>query len=453
MATSFYSRMKKNIIFRLLGKTNVSFWILMALPVGILLGHFAPEFSINLKYISTVFLNMIKILVVPLLFSTLYVGIIGHGNDLGGVGRLAVKCFIYFEVVTSFALVFGLVVANIVKPGKGVDLSGLDTEDLPASTSHKWYDYLNDIVPSSFFKAAADDKVLQIVFCAVVFSIASAQLPEEQRRGMSEFLFALSQIMFKVVAIIMNFAPFGVLGAIASTVGKSGLKVLITLGKLVLTLYGTLILFVALILIPVLVIAKVRIIPFFKQISQPMILAFTTASSESALPIALRKLEDFGIPYNIVSFVLPVGYSFNLDGSTLYLSLAAMFCAQASNVEIPIGKQIMLLLTLMISSKGVAAVPRASLIVLLGTIQSYGIPKTPVSLILGVDAFMDMARTVTNVTGNCIASVVISRWEGKYPPYGKFEGRWAGMDPRNKEGNIDEVEKTDVPSTNNDDKV
>ncbi|PVV01858.1 hypothetical protein BB560_003710 [Smittium megazygosporum] len=439
-----WSRIKNNIVFRLLRKTNLSFWIILALPIGIILGNFAPKFSVNLVYLSNLFLNMIKIIVVPLIFSTLYVGIVGHGNHMGTVGRLALKCLIYFEAVTTLALIFGLVMANIAKPGKGVNVSDMDPEGLPPTTSHKWYDYLNDAVPTSFFKAAVDDKVLQIVFCSAMFSVAAAKLPEEKRKGMNDFLFGLSEIMFKVVGLVMNFAPVGVLSAVASTIGKNGLSVLASLGKLVGYLYITLILFILLVIIPILLVAKINPIKFFKQISQPVILGFTTASSESALPIALRLLEEFGLPYNIVAFVLPVGYSFNLDGSTLYLALAAIFCAQASDINLPISKQIVLMLTLMLSSKGVAAVPRASLVVLLGALSSFNIPRAPVSLILGVDAFMDMARTCTNIIGNCAAAAVISRWEGAYPPYGRWEGRWANMNPNIKDRDSDNTSEEDL---------
>ncbi|OLY78151.1 Proton/sodium-glutamate symport protein [Smittium mucronatum] len=430
-------------------KTSLTFWILLALPVGIGMGVLWPKFSSQLKPISDVFLSMIKCLVTPLIFSTLYIGIVGHGGELKDVGRLAIKSLVYFEVITTFALVVGLAMGNIVKPGKGANIVNVDTGGLPTRGPVTWQEYLADIVPTSFFLAASNNKVLQVVFCSIMFSIAALKLPEEQRRPMTKFLQALSDIMFRVTVIVMYYAPIGIVAITAYSVGLYGLKVIVSLGKLVLTLYGTLILFVCIILIPVLLLAKIRVIAFFRQIHQPLILAFTTASSESALPLAMKKLEEFGIPKSIVSFVLPTGYSFNLDGSTLHLSLASLFCAQAAKVTLTASQQIVLMLTLLLSSKGVAAVPRASIIVLYAAVDSFNIPKEAVALILGADVFMDMARTFTNVCGNCIAAVVIARWEKAYPPYGEFTGEWEGKDFRvaqNKEQLEQSVEESTIES-------
>ncbi|OMJ28585.1 Proton glutamate symport protein [Smittium culicis] len=432
------------LLGRILKKTNLTFWILIALPIGIGIGAAWPKFGKQLKTFSDVFLHMIKCLVTPLIFSTLYVGIVGHEGDLKSVGRLAIKALIYFEVVSTFALAFGLIMGNIVKPGKGASIVGVSLSGFPTNGPITWQDYVLDIFPTSFFQAASENKVLQVVFCAIMFSTAALKIPKENRDTMTEFLKNLADIMFKVTGYVMFFAPIGIVCITAYSVGTFGLKVLLSLGKLVLTCYATLLLFIFLILVPILLVSKVRLIPFLKCIPQPMILAFTTASSESALPIALKNLEDFGIPKSIVSFVLPTGYSFNLDGSTLYLSLAALFCAQASEVHLSASQQVVLMLTLMLSSKGIAAVPRASIIVLYAAVESFGIPKETVALILGADVFMDMARTCTNLTGNCVASVVIARWEGAYPPYGEFTGRWEGKDFRVKQSkeHSDSIETT-----------
>ncbi|KAJ2782035.1 hypothetical protein GGI15_003044 [Coemansia interrupta] len=423
-------------------------WIILGLVLGIVVGHTAPSFAVKIKPLADAFLRMISSLVTPLIFSTLVVGIAAHGDDLATVGRLAIKALVYFEIVSTLAILLGLLMVNAVKPGRGTHIQ--PNGDVPATNGTiTWDGELFKIIPKSFFQAAADGEVLQIVFCALMFAIGLCRVPSRPvRRVMISFLHSLSETMFKVTGLVMNYAPIGIGCSIAATVGKNGLKVLISLGKLVGTLYGTLAIFIIVVLIPVMLISKVPVKLFFKTVWQPFLLAFTTASSESALPKAMENLEQqMGIPKKIVGFVIPTGYSFNLDGTSLYLSLAAIFCAQATNTHLPVGKQIVLMLTLMLTSKGVAAIPRASFVVLAAALGNFDIPSDALSLILGVDAFMDMARTGVNVMGNCLAACVVARWEGVYPPYGRWEGRWAELDPRLEPGQDDGLDATFQPDS------
>ncbi|KAF9929029.1 hypothetical protein FBU30_001938 [Linnemannia zychae] len=397
-------------------KTNLTIWIIVGMIVGILVGNFAPDFAVQIKPMGDVFIRLIGNVVGPLIFSTLVVGIAGHGDDLAKVGRLAVKSIVYFEVVTTFALIIGLLAVNIAKPGTGY--AGKPIEGPAVNVTGKpitWITEIETIVPEAFFKAMADHSaVLAIVFCAAMFSVAIMRADAKSKKVMVDFNSSLSLIMFKVVELIMNYAPFGIGCAIAATVGKYGLGVLVVTGKLVGTLYATLIIFALIILLPVLLISRIPIIQFARAAGPPFLMAFATASSESALPKAMENMVAFGCPPEIVAFVIPTGYSFNLDGSTLYLALASMFCAQVSGISKSVGEQIVIMLTLMLSSKGVAAVPRASFIVLTATLTNAHIPLDGLSLILGVDAFMDMARTSINVLGNMTACCVISRWEGAF---------------------------------------
>jgi proton glutamate symport protein len=399
-------------------------WIVISMVVGILLGWLFPDLpagqkgfqASDLRVLSTIFLRMIKSLIVPLLFSTLVVGIAGHGDDMKRVGRLAFRSILYFELVTTLALAVGLFAVNIVKPGQGVNLTSASAE-AGAEFARKQTTFsgvIEHTVPQSFFEAAAANEVLQIVFFAIIFAVALSQVQGPAKTFMLSASESLSEVMFKFVGIVMKFAPFGIGGAIAVTVGKSGLGVLRNLGVLVLTLYGALIAFVLLVLIPVAILFKVPIRRFWQATKEPWLIAFTTASSEAALPLALQRMERLGVPRRIVSFVLPTGYSFNLDGSTLYLALASVFVAQAAGIDMPIGTQILMMLTLMLTSKGVAAVPRASLVILSGALTQFGLPLQGVAVILGVDALMDMARTSINLVGNCLATVVMARWEGVF---------------------------------------
>ncbi|KAF9409864.1 hypothetical protein BGZ94_001832 [Podila epigama] len=403
------------VAFRFLKrKTNLTMWIIVAMIVGIILGHFAPTFAQEIKPLGDLFLRMIQCVVGPLIFSTLVVGIAGHGDDLARVGRLALKSIIYFEVVTTFALIVGLLAVNIAKPGSGFSMDGLTAPE-SAGKPVTWAHELEQIVPTAFFAAMANPKaVLAIVFCAIMFSVAIMLADSDSKKVMLAFNDSLSKIMFKVVDLVMNYAPIGIGASLAATVGKYGLTALGASGRLVGTLYLTLIIFAVLILLPIVLFARIPLKDFARLAGEPFIMAFATASSETALPKAMENMIAFGCPPEIVAFVIPTGYSFNLDGSTLYLALAAMFCAQVAGVSKTIGEQIIMMLTLMLTSKGVAAVPRASFIVLMATLSSANIPTEPLALILGVDAFMDMARTSINVLGNMIACAVVSRWEGQF---------------------------------------
>ena len=390
-------------------------WIIVGMAAGILLGALAPDAGMALKPLSDVFLRMIKSIVVPLIFSTLVIGVAGHGDDLKRVGRLALKSIIYFEAVTTLALAVGLLAVNLLRPGDGVQLPAPAAGTAPAvSGGVTLSGLLQHLVPQSFFEAAANNDVLSIVFWSVLFAVALTQIREGPRDVVVRLCEALVEIMFKFTAIVMRFAPIGIGAAIAYTVGHSGLSVLTSLGKLILTLYLALVVFIVFVLLPVAALTGVPVRRFFGAVKEPALIAFSTASSEAALPKAMVQMEAIGVPRRIVAFVIPTGYSFNLDGSTLYLAVAAVFAAQAAGVALTLGQQLVMMLTLMLTSKGVAGVPRAALVILSGTLASFHIPLEAVAVILGVDAVMDMARTSVNVVGNCLASVVMARWEGEY---------------------------------------
>ncbi|MEP6765866.1 MAG: cation:dicarboxylase symporter family transporter [Gemmatimonadaceae bacterium] len=390
-------------------------WIVIALIGGVLLGWKAPTIAVQLKPFSNIFLSMIKMLIVPLLFSTLVVGIAGHGDDMKKVGKLAFRSIVYFEIVTTLALVIGLVAVNVFKPGVGVNLQNagaVDDFSAMSKNSPTWGSVLEHTVPTSFFKAASENEVLQIVFFAIIFAVALARVQGPSKRIALDFFQAISDIMFKFVGIVMAFAPIGIGAALAYTIGKSGLGVMLNLGKLIGTLYLSLVVLVLFVFIPVALIARVPLARFWKYVREPWLIAFTTASSEAALPLAMTQMEKFGVPPRIVAFVLPTGYSFNLDGSTLYLAIASVFAAQAAGINMPLSAQLAMMFTLMLTSKGVAAVPRASLVILSGALTQFGLPLEAVAVILGVDAIMDMARTSINLVGNCLATAVMARWEG-----------------------------------------
>jgi len=390
-------------------------WIIISMVVGILIGMYAPEFAVKLKPLSTVFLRMIKSIIAPLIFATLVVGIAGHGDDMKRVGRLALKSIIYFEIVTTLALAIGLFAVNLVRPGEGVVLGGSAAagEEL-AHKTQTGTSFLEHLVPQSIFEAAANNEVLQVVFFAVLFAVALSKVQGRSKEIMLAVCEGLSDVMFKFTMMVMRFAPFGIGAAIAVAVGQSGLGVLLNLGKLVLTLYGALVVFFLLVLLPVAWLFRVPIRRFVRAVRSPALIAFSTTSSEAALPLAMQSMEAIGVPRRIVAFVMPTGYSFNLDGSTLYLAVASIFVAQAAGHPLTIGNQLAMMLALMITSKGVAAVPRASLVILSGTLATFGLPLEGVAIILGVDTLMDMARTSTNLIGNCLATVVMARWEGEF---------------------------------------
>ena len=392
-----------------LKRISLTAWILIALVAGIAFGAVFPGPAKELGILGAIFLRLIKSIIAPLLFGTLVVGIAGTGN-VKTMGRIGGKAILYFEVVTTIALFVGLGAANLVRPGVGVDLSKTTEPDLPAASA-SLSQILEHTFPTSIIDSMAKGEVLQIVVFTFLFGTACAAIGL-RARPVVEFCESLSEVMFKFTNYVMLFAPFGVFGAMAATVGERGLQVLVNLGKLVVTLYAAEAFFVIFVFGAVIVIARIPVRRFIHYVRDPYLIAFSTASSEAALPRALENMENFGVPKHIVSFVLPTGYSFNLDGSTLYLSLAALFVAQAANIHLPFGTQIVMMLTLMLSSKGVAGVPRASLVILAGTLASFGLPIAGVAVILGVDTLMDMARTSVNVLGNCLATAVVARWEG-----------------------------------------
>lgn len=397
---------------RFLRSISLTSWIFIALVCGIFIGVFSPDFGKALAPISNIFLRLIKAIVGPLLFGTLVYGIASAG-ELKTMGRIAVKAILYFEAATTLALVIGLTVVNVLQPGAGIALtSGAGEPALPQLAKPMTLTgVLEHAVPSNIFEALTNGDVLQMVVFFFLFGAACSAVGSKAQ-PVIDFAGSVAEVMFRFTKYVMYLAPFGVGAAIAVTVGSKGVGVLFGLGKLVGSLYLAELLFVVLVLGTALTIARVPLRRFFHAARQPFLLAFSTASSEAALPLALENLERFGIPKHIVGFVLPTGYSFNLDGSTLYLALASVFVAQAAGVHMPLSTQIMMMLTLMLTSKGVAAVPRASLVILAGTLSSFNLPKEGIALILGVDALMDMCRTSVNLLGNCVATAVIARWEG-----------------------------------------
>jgi proton glutamate symport protein len=393
-------------------------WIMVGLVVGGLLGWLMPAWGIKVFFLRDIFLNLIKSIIAPLVFSSIVVGIASEA-DLKKVGRMGVKALLYFEIVTTFALFIGLAVVNVVQPGRGIALNGDARElgTLAANHPKSLIETVVHIFPSSVVKAAVDGDVLQIVAFAVLFGIAVALLGPKGKPVLT-LCESLSQVMFRFTDLVMRFAPIGVGAAMAHTLAQQGPRVLINLGLLILSLYAALVLCIVLVLGAVAWIVRLPVKTFLRAVKEPFTIAFATTSSESALPKAMEAMERIGVPRRIVSFVMPTGYSFNLDGTTLYLAMASVFVAQAAesttHVHMSIGTQILMMLTLMITSKGVAAVPRASLVILLATLGSFGLPAVGVAVILGVDELMDMARTSVNVLGNCLATVVVARWEGEF---------------------------------------
>ena len=410
-------------MWKFLRSISLTRWILISMAIGILVGWLAPETGAALKPLSTIFLRLIKSIIVPLLFGTLIVGIAGHVDDLKRVGRLAWKSLLYFEVMTTIALFIGLGAVHLTKPGVGVQLppetAAAQTTQQIAASRPTLTSTLEHTFPQSFFDAASKNEVLQVVVFAIIFAIALMKVPHAKpKAAMLGFCEGLAETMFKFTGIVMLYAPIGIGAAMAVTVSHSGIGVLRNLAMLVLTLYGALIVFALVALLPAALIARVPIKRFFKFVKEPALIAFATTSSDAALPKALENMEKFGVSRRIAAFVLPTGYSFNLDGSTLYLSLAAIFVAQAAGVDLTLGEQLLMMLTLMLTSKGVAAVPRASLVILAGTLTSFGLPLEGIAVILGVDELMDMARTTVNLVGNCLATAIMGRWEGEFDPEG-----------------------------------
>ncbi len=406
-------------------RSSLTLWIVFNMLVGIELGYDSPQLAMSLKVLSDVFLRLVKTIIAPLVFATLVVGIAGHAN-LKQVGRMGLKALIYFEVVTTFALFIGLAAINLTHAGQlspavlaaaRAENNGAEAKALKALAStgpQTAADIILHIFPENIADSVAKGQVLQVVVFAIIFAIGLALTPERSRRVMLDVCESLSEVMFKFTNVVMYLAPLGVGGALAYTVGKFGLGPLLNALLLLLTLYGALIVFVLLVLVPVAVLARLPLRRFVAAVAEPVSIAFATTSSEAALPRAMEAMESIGVPRRIVAFVLPTGYSFNLDGTTLYLSLASVFVAQAAGVPLSFGQQLLMVFTLMLTSKGVAGVPRASLVILLATVASFNLPAWPVFIILGIDALMDMARTAVNVLGNCLASAVVARWEGEF---------------------------------------
>ena len=395
-------------------KRTLTAWIFIAMLLGAEIGHDWPNVATHLRVLALIFLRLIKTIIAPLLFGTLVVGIAGHSN-LKQVGRLGLRSIIFFEVVTTIAIFLGLGAINISKAGVGVQLaatpSSADTSSVSKLSAE---DTILHVFPENIAKSVADGAILQVVVFSLIFAVALALLPEQKRRPMLVFCESLSEVMFKFTNIVMYMAPLGVGAAVAYTVGHTGLGVLGSLLKLLVTLYAALVVFILGVLLPIALLWRVPMRAFLKAVAEPVTIGFATANSEAALPRAMEAMEAIGVPRQIVAFVIPTGYSFNLTGSSLYLSVAAIFVAQVSGIHLTLGQQLMIMLTLMLTSKGVAGVSRAALVILLATASSTGLPTEPVFLLLGVDQLLDMGRTAVNVLGNCLAAVVMAKWEGEF---------------------------------------
>jgi proton glutamate symport protein len=392
--------------------TQIFIGLFLGIIAGWIISRTDPSWAEVVRPFGQIFIRMIKMIIAPLIFATLVAGIAGAGHAKA-VGRIGLRSIVYFEVITTLALIVGLVAVNWFQPGVGLTLPASAGAAPIAAKPQTWQEILLHTVPESVIRAMADGELLQLVVFSIVFALALGMIGE-RGRPVLQFCESLAETMFKFTNIVMKYAPIGVGAAIAYTVGRGGLSVLVSLASLLATLYGALVAFLLLVLLPVMLIFRVPIRKFVKSVREPAVIAFTTTSSEAALPRAMESMERLGCPRKIVSFVLPLGYTFNLDGSTLYLSMASIFIAQAAGVQLTLGQQIMMMLTLMLTSKGVAGVPRAALVILAGTVAQFGLPLEGVALVLGVDHLMDMGRTSVNVIGNCLATVVVSKWEGEF---------------------------------------
>ena len=396
---------------------KLTLYIFIALISGILFGWLLPQYAVKMQPLGEIFLKMVKMIIAPLIFATLTVGIAGHG-DVKSLGKIGLKALIYFEAATTIALILGLVTANILKPGAGfsIDINTISisaVENMQTIKAHSFVDMIVNIVPTSIFDALAKGDLLQIVVFAVFFSLAVCAVGQKARPVL-DILQSTCDVMFKFTEYVMKFAPLGVFGAISATIGQNGIGILLSYAKLIGITYFALILFVIIVLVLTCKIINVSFRNIINTIKDPALLAFTTASSEAALPKAMSQMEKFGVPKSIVSFVMPMGYTFNLDGSTLYLTLATLFCAQIAGINLSIEQQLMIMLTLMLTSKGIAGVPRVSLVILTGTLTSFGLPIVGVAVLLGIDQILDMGRTTVNLIGNCVATAVVARWENDF---------------------------------------
>ena len=428
--------------------------IFIALILGVLVGHFAPDFAVKMQPLAMIFLRMVKMIIAPLLFATLVVGIAGHG-DVKKLGKVGLKTIIYFEIVTTLALIIGLTMANIFNPGTGFSAERVTNSETlmmqaglmaQAGAHTSVSDMVMNIFPTSIVQAMADGNLLQIVVFSIFMALAICTVGKAAKPVM-DVLNSVSQIMFKFTEYVMYFAPLGIFGAIATTVGANGLSILKNYAKIIFSLYTALAVFVILVLYIACKYARISLRNLIKAVQEPAILAFTTASSEAAFPKAIEIMENFGVPRNIVNFVMPTGYTFNLDGSTLYLAMAVIFCSQIVGINLDMNQQILIMLALMLTSKGIAAVPRVSLIVLAGTLTSFNIPILGVAILLGIDQILDMGRTTVNLIGNCVATVVIARWENNFD-YDKMNSFIKKSDEDKLDWNFSEVKNIYEKITN-----
>ncbi|PYV89810.1 MAG: dicarboxylate/amino acid:cation symporter [Acidobacteria bacterium] len=396
-------------------RRSLTSWIFVGLLAGVELGHDWPSVAVNLQLLGAIFLRLIKVIIAPLLFGVLVVGIAGH-SDLKKVGRLGVKSLIYFEVVSTIAMLIGYAAIHLSRAGEGVHLPPSSAAQSLNVSPHTATQLITDIIfPENIAKSVAEGQVLQIVVFSVLFAMALILVPETKRRPLLAFAESLSETMFKFTNLVMFAAPIGVFGAVAYTVGHLGVGVLLPLLKLLATMYVALAFFIVCVLLPIALGARIPIKRFINAVAEPVTIGFATASSEATLPRAIEQLESFGVPREIVAFVLPTGYSFNMDGASLYQSLALFFVVQAAGLHLSIGQQVLMILTLLISSKGTAGVARASLLIVFGAATSFHLPMEPLFLLFAIDQLMDMGRTAVTVLGNCVACVVIARWEGEFP--------------------------------------
>lgn len=414
--------------------SKLSLFIFIALVAGVIVGWIAPDFAVQMHPLAAIFLRMVKMIIAPLLFATLVVGIAGHG-DPKSLGRIGVKTIIYFELVTTIALFLGLGIANALNPGAGVNISNANMSQLnsitqmSSSTTHSSFaDFFVNLIPTSIFQSMSDGNLLQIVIFSIFFAIAICAIGKKAKPVM-DILQSTAAIMFKFTEYVMYFAPLGIFGAIASTIGANGIIILKNYAKIILSLYFALALFVGIVIFAACKIVHISLRNFIRAIAEPAFLAFTTASSEAALPKAMTIMEDFGVPKSIVGFVMPTGYTFNLDGSALYLAMAVIFSTQLVGINLSVEQQLVIMFALMLTSKGMAGMPRVALVVLAGTLSSFNIPIIGVALLLGIDQILDMGRTTVNLIGNCVATVVIARWENSfdYNKMHKFIERTKGI--------------------------